>query len=105
MSYLARLRKARDLSQSQLAALIDADHSTISRIEAGSRLPSASLLDRIACALELDDYATFELFEAYNVPQQHHPVVREVARTMVLQAGSKRLHFQREIQQVLARWR
>jgi DNA-binding XRE family transcriptional regulator len=48
---IARLRIRRGLTQAQLAEMVDVQEATITRLESGSRIPSMSLLRRIAAAL------------------------------------------------------
>jgi DNA-binding XRE family transcriptional regulator len=48
---VARLRIRRGLTQAQLAEMVDVQEATITRLESGSRIPSLSLLSRIAAAL------------------------------------------------------
>jgi DNA-binding XRE family transcriptional regulator len=48
---VARLRIRRGLTQAQLAEMVDVQEATITRLESGSRIPSLSLLKRIAAAL------------------------------------------------------
>jgi transcriptional regulator with XRE-family HTH domain len=48
---IARLRIRRGLTQAQLAETVGAREVTIARLESGSRIPSLSLLRRIAVAL------------------------------------------------------
>ena len=49
---IARLRIRRGLTQAQLAEMVSVREVTISRVESGSRIPSLSLLMRIAEALD-----------------------------------------------------
>jgi DNA-binding XRE family transcriptional regulator len=48
---IARLRIRRGLTQAQLAEIVDVQEATITRLESSSRIPSLSLLRRIAAAL------------------------------------------------------
>ena len=52
-SVLARFRARARLSQSKLAERADFDHSYISRIECGDRLPTRDALERLAEAMGL----------------------------------------------------
>jgi transcriptional regulator with XRE-family HTH domain len=45
---LAKLRTARELSQEQLAAMVDVHQTTISSIERGDRYPSWRLIQKFA---------------------------------------------------------
>lgn len=55
-SLLARHRYHAGLSQTQLAKKCGYDHSTISRLESGSRHPSREMVDRLVNELDLDLY-------------------------------------------------
>jgi DNA-binding XRE family transcriptional regulator len=50
-SQIARLRIWRGLTQAQLAEMVGVQETTIARLECASRMPSLSLLRRIAAAL------------------------------------------------------
>jgi transcriptional regulator with XRE-family HTH domain len=50
--HLRELRIARNLTQQQLAALIDSNHPFISNMERGLTLPGLAMLVRLAEALE-----------------------------------------------------
>lgn len=55
---LRDLRAQRHLSQSELTRRADVDHSSVSRIESGSRAPSLDMVNRLSTALDLtiDDH-------------------------------------------------
>jgi len=50
--HLRELRLARNLTQQQLAAMIDSNHPFISNMERGLALPGLAMLTRLAYALE-----------------------------------------------------
>ncbi|HEY0144534.1 MAG TPA: helix-turn-helix transcriptional regulator [Thermoanaerobaculia bacterium] len=50
--HLRELRHARNLTQQQLAAMIDSNHPFISNVERGLTLPGLAMLVRLADALE-----------------------------------------------------
>ena len=50
---LRQLRKARNLTQQQLATLIGVKNSVISFYEVGERMPSPDVLRKLACALHI----------------------------------------------------
>ena len=50
---IKKLREAKDLTQSQLAQMIDVSSKTISKWETGKGLPDVSILDSLASALEV----------------------------------------------------
>lgn len=59
---LRRLRLARGrVSQSNLAVRADFDHSYVSRLESGARMPTKEAVDRLADALALSDGERDEL--------------------------------------------
>jgi transcriptional regulator with XRE-family HTH domain len=53
MDNLARIRKARRLTQSQLAEAVGANQATISKIEKGQGNPTLDMIQRIAAALKV----------------------------------------------------
>lgn len=55
-----KLRKEEDLTQQQLADLIGTKQESISRLESGNRLPSLTLLKKIAVALRTKLVVKFE---------------------------------------------
>ena len=61
---LRRLREARRVSQSKLAERSDFDHSYISRLECGSRMPTRDAVDRLADALRVAQPERDELLAA-----------------------------------------
>ena len=52
-SQLKVLREARRVSQSKLAERADFDHSYVSRLESGARMPTRDAVERLATALQL----------------------------------------------------
>lgn len=53
-SALIRLRLAKGLTQSQLAALLNTKQESIARLESGRTLPSLTMVKRVADALDAD---------------------------------------------------
>jgi len=53
MDNLARIRKARKLTQTQLAEAVGANQATISKIEKGLGNPTLDMIERIAAALKV----------------------------------------------------
>ena len=51
---LRALRERQGVSQSKLAERADFDHSYVSRLESGARMPARDAVDRLGEALELD---------------------------------------------------
>jgi transcriptional regulator with XRE-family HTH domain len=54
-SIMAPIREARGLSQSKLAERAGFDHSYVSRLESGSRLPTREAVEALATALEASE--------------------------------------------------
>lgn len=52
---LRPMREHRHLSQSKLAELADFDHSYVSRLESGARMPTVDAVERFTRALELSE--------------------------------------------------
>jgi transcriptional regulator with XRE-family HTH domain len=63
---LQTFRRARRLRQVDLGRRLYLDHSTISRLEGGERLPTVQELDRIASALHLSDRERERLTAAFE---------------------------------------
>jgi Predicted transcriptional regulator with C-terminal CBS domains len=61
---LRRMRESRRVSQSKLAERSDFDHSYISRLECGSRMPTRDAVDRLADALRVAQPERDELLAA-----------------------------------------
>lgn len=51
---LKSLREKRSVSQTKLSERADFDHSYVSRLESGSRMPTREAVDRLGEALELE---------------------------------------------------
>lgn len=60
MDNLARIRKMRGLTQSQLAEAIGANQATISKIEKGDGNPTLDMMQRIAAALRVHPSQLFK---------------------------------------------
>jgi transcriptional regulator with XRE-family HTH domain len=61
--HLRELRLARNLTQQQLAALINSNHPFISNMERGLTLPGLAMLVRLAGALECDVSTLVNVFD------------------------------------------
>jgi len=66
---MKRYRKIQKISQEKLAEKISTAPNYIAMIEVGKKFPSASMLERIAIALNVD---TPELFTTSTVTFMHH---------------------------------
>ncbi|HQY30797.1 MAG TPA: helix-turn-helix transcriptional regulator [Thermomicrobiales bacterium] len=51
---LKRLRETNGVSQSKLAERASFDHSYVSRLESGARMPTREAVDRLGTAMSLD---------------------------------------------------
>jgi len=61
---LKRVREARRVSQSKLAERADFDHSYVSRLESGARMPTREAVERLGSALGLSQGEHDALFAA-----------------------------------------
>ena len=61
-------RKLRHISQSKLADLCDSSTGYIGEIETGKCFPSVSMIERIACALEIESWQLFKNEPVVLVP-------------------------------------
>jgi transcriptional regulator with XRE-family HTH domain len=66
MEQLKRLREARGLSQTKLAARADVNPATVNQIEGGKRTASPATLHKLAAAL---DVSLYELLEGEPLPK------------------------------------
>lgn len=62
--YLRELRDRSRLSQSRLAEAAGFDHSYVSRLESGSRMPTREAVLKLAAAMQLDEHDTDSLLAA-----------------------------------------
>lgn len=67
---LARMRAKSGISQHSLSTLADLDHSYISRLENGKRLPTRDAVERLANAMVLRSQARVALFSAAGLIEQ-----------------------------------
>lgn len=65
---LKSLREKRGISQTKLSEKADFDHSYVSRLESGVRMPTREAVDRLADALELEDQRNSLLVAAGFLP-------------------------------------
>ena len=75
MNNLARIRRARGLTQTQLAEAVGCNQATISKIEAGGNY-TLSLADRIATALRV---SAVELFGVSELEQRYLDALRNAS--------------------------
>jgi transcriptional regulator with XRE-family HTH domain len=61
-------RKKKNLTQAQLAELVNIDGKHISCIESGKNFPSPDLMGRLADALSIEPKAFFEFYYLQDIP-------------------------------------
>lgn len=61
-------RKKKNLTQAQLAELVNVDDKHISCIESGKSFPSADLIERLATSLEVEPKDLFEFYYLQETP-------------------------------------
>lgn len=64
------LRQARGLTQEQLAERAGLHPTYVAKIEAGTRLPSLEVLDRLAAALEVPASLVVQAIDAAALPEE-----------------------------------
>ena len=103
---LKGLREARRVSQSKLAERADFDHSYVSRLESGARMPTRDAVERLASALTLSQSEEDGLLAAAGfLPRDvssllsDEPVLGEVLD--LLQNDSVPAEYRDNIRQVL----
>ena len=57
---LKDFRKLRKISQEKLAGLCGSSQAYIAEIEVGKKFPSPDMIERIACALDIESYCLFQ---------------------------------------------
>lgn len=112
-SLLKALRERHGVSQSKLAERADFDHSYVSRLESGARMPTREAVDRLGTAMGLDQSAldallasagflpkdvssllsnepalgeVLEMLQDETVPLEYRENMRTMLRLMVQQA-------------------
>lgn len=110
---LRTLREKHGVSQSKLAERADFDHSYVSRLESGARMPTREAVDRLGSAMQLDQASldtllasagflpkdvtsllsaepalgqVLEMLQDETVPTEYRESMRTMLRVMVEQA-------------------
>ncbi len=103
---LKTMREARRVSQSKLAERADFDHSYVSRLESGARMPTRDAVERLAGALSLSQTEEDGLLAAAGfLPRDvssllsDEPVIGEVLD--LLQNDAVPMEYRENIRQVL----
>ena len=68
-------RKKKNLTQAQLAELVNVDDKHISCIESGKNFPSPDLIERIAVALNIEPKDLFEFYYLQDVPDLKSDII------------------------------
>jgi transcriptional regulator with XRE-family HTH domain len=90
------LRKARELTQEQLAQAVGVDYKHIGAIERGVRAPSFDVIERLARFLKVQHYQLFLPAEAENID------IEAELRAVTAEMGkAKRATLERVLQELL----
>ena len=76
-SFLKELRKAKDITQEQLAEKLNVSRRTVSRWETGSNLPDLDLM------MEMADFYQVDLRELLNGERKSEPMNKELKETVL----------------------
>lgn len=79
-AHIAKIRKERGLTQSELAELIDVAFETVSRLERGISIPSLRTLEKIGNALDIPLKSLFD-FE-YSQKQKGFSTEKEISKLL-----------------------
>jgi transcriptional regulator with XRE-family HTH domain len=77
---IKELRKAKGLSQSEIADIINIDAKHLSRIEVGANYPSLDTLTKLAEALEVPLKELFEFGSNMNSTGKHHETLNKLMK-------------------------
>lgn len=90
---LRRLRKEQGLPLRKIAARLDLDPSTLSKIERGDRFPTKDLVSKIAQAFGMDER---ELLILYHSEKIANDLYREDYGIEVLEVAEQRIEYIRQ---------
>jgi transcriptional regulator with XRE-family HTH domain len=103
---LKRFREAHGVSQSKLAERADFDHSYVSRLESGARMPTREAVDRLGQAMKLSQVELDALLASAGfLPRDvmsllsNEPVIGEVL--VLLQDEAVPIEYRENMRQVL----
>ena len=85
---LKDFRKTRKISQSKLAELCESSQAYIAEIEVGKKFPSPEMIERIACALNIESYCLFQN-KAITDVRTLTPLQRQEIVNKIYEAASK----------------
>ena len=81
--HIAKLRRAKGITQSNLAEMVGVTFETISRLERGITLPSISTLEKIGTALDLPLKVMFDF--GYNPrTKKKTPIEKEIDKIIIM---------------------
>lgn len=72
---IKEIRKRKNLTQAQLAELVQVDDKHISCIESGKNFPSPELIERFAKAFELEPKDLFEFYYLQDIPDLKSDII------------------------------
>jgi len=87
---IREIRKARGLTQEQLAEIIDVEQKHVSRIESGKNYPSIDRLEKIAAALNVP---LMGFFDFLHLEDDHEVAVNLEAMLMELDRDSRKIAY------------
>ena len=89
---LKAMREARRISQSKLAERADFDHSYVSRLESGARMPTRDAVERLASALTLSQSEEDGLLAAAGIstPRRFESALRRASARRGSRSSSER---------------
>jgi len=87
---IKEIRKARGLTQEQLAEMIDVEQKHVSRIESGKNFPSIDLLEKMAAALNVP---LMGFFDFLHLEEEDEGIVNLEAMLMELDGDSRKIAY------------
>lgn len=77
---IKELRKLKNMTQAQLAELVDVDNKHISCIESGKNFPSSDLIEKLAFALNVEPKNFFEFYYLQNIDDLRDDIIKMLDR-------------------------
>ena len=75
---IKELRKLRNMTQAQLAELVNVDNKHISCIESGKNFPSSDLIEKLAFALRVEPKNFFEFYYLQNTDDLKTDIIKMI---------------------------
>ena len=72
------LRKAKNLTQEQLAEKINLDITSLSKIETGRNYPQPETIEKLACAFEIDIEEIFNFHEDFSKTDYYNKILKNL---------------------------